>query len=334
MTAAGVPRPLAARGFAHSYMTLFRRVLVAPALFARRAQVGGQAVIEGVMMRGTDHWSLAVRKPDETIALHDWPLVSWMVRYPVLKLPILRGVTALVESLAIGVRAISISANESLGEDQPDLSKKEIGLTLVVSLVLAVGLFFLAPLGLTGLFKHWLGTGITFWLVEGLVRVTIFVLYLLIVTRIPDLRRVFEYHGAEHMAIHALEHGEELTPEACKKYRTLHLRCGTSFLLIVMVVSIIVFAMVRWPVWYLLILSRVILIPLIAGVSYEIIKLAGRHEDSRFVRTVMAPGLALQWMTTKQPDTAQLEVALAALNKIIELEPQDRPPVKGVEVMA
>jgi uncharacterized protein YqhQ len=334
MITAGVPRPRAARSPARSYRTLIRCVLAAPVLLARRAQVGGQAVIEGVMMRGTDNWSLAVRRPDETIALHDWPLVSWMVRYPILKLPILRGVTALVESLAIGVRAISISANESLGEDQPDLSKKEIGLTLVVSLVLAVGLFFLAPLGLTGLFKHWLGTGITFWLVEGLVRVTIFVLYLLIVTRIPDLRRVFEYHGAEHMAIHALEHGEELTPEACKKYRTLHLRCGTSFLLIVMVVSIIVFAIVRWPVWYLLILSRVILIPLIAGVSYEIIKLAGRHEDNRVVRTLMAPGLALQWMTTKQPDTAQLEVALAALNKIIELEPQDRPPVKGVEVMA
>jgi uncharacterized protein YqhQ len=334
MIAAGVPRPRAARGFAHSYRTLVRCVVVAPVLCARRAQVGGQAVIEGVMMRGTDHWSLAVRKPDETIGLHDWPLVSWMVRFPILKLPILRGVTALVESLVIGVRAISISANESLGEDEANLSKKEIGITLVVALALAVGLFFLAPLGLTGLFRHWLGTGIAFWLVEGLVRVTIFVLYLLIVTRIPDLRRVFEYHGAEHMAIHALEHGEELTPEACKKYRTLHLRCGTSFLLIVMVVSIIVFAMVRWPVWYLLILSRVILIPLIAGVSYEIIKLAGRHEDSRFVRTVMAPGLALQWMTTKQPDTAQLEVALAALNKIIELEPQDRPPVKGVEVMA
>ncbi len=344
MIATGVPGPRAAfrhprslRGpirRARSPRGLIRRVLLIPFVAARRAQVGGQAVIEGVMMRGTDHWSLAVRKPDETIALHDWPLVSWMKRYPVLKLPILRGVTALVESLAIGVRAISISANESLGEEERDLSKKEIGVTLFVSLVLAVTLFFLAPLGLTGLFRHALGTGIRFWLVEGLVRVTIFVIYLLIVTRIPDLRRVFEYHGAEHMSIHALEHGDVLTPEACKKYRTLHLRCGTSFLLIVMVVSILVFALVRWPVWYLLILSRVILIPLIAGVSYEIVKVAGRHEDSRFVRIVMAPGLALQWMTTKQPDTAQLEVALAALEKIIELEPQDRPPVKGVEVMA
>ena len=310
------------------------RVLALPVVAAKRAQVGGQAVIEGVMMRGVANWSLAVRKPDESIALHFWPLESWMKRYPILKLPIARGVVALIESLVIGVRAIGISANESMGEEEEQLSKKQIGGTIVVALILAVAIFFLAPLGLTGLFRHWLGTGVWFWLVEGLVRVSIFIIYLALVTRIPDLRRVFEYHGAEHMAIHALEHGEELTPQACKKYRTLHLRCGTSFLLVVMVVSIIVFALVRWPVWYLLILSRVVLIPLIAGVSYEIIKFAGRYETSRFVRIVMAPGLALQWMTTKQPDEAQLEVALAALGKIIELEPQDGPPVQGVEVMA
>jgi len=301
---------------------------------AKRAQVGGQAVIEGVMMRGVANWSLAVRKPDETIALHVWPLESWMKRYPILKLPVVRGVVALIESLVIGVRAIGISANESLGEEEEQLTKKQIGGTVVVALILAVAIFFLAPLGLTGLFRHWLGTGVLFWLVEGLVRVCIFILYLALVTRIPDLRRVFEYHGAEHMAIHALEHGEELTPQACKKYRTLHLRCGTSFLLVVMVVSILVFALVRWPAWYWLILSRVVLIPLIAGISYEIIKLAGRYEDNRVVRVVMAPGLALQWMTTKQPDEAQLEVALAALGKIVELEPQGGPPVQGVEVMA
>ena len=136
------------------------------------------------------------------------------------------------------------------------------------------------------------------------------------------------------MSIHALEHGEQLTPENVEKYWTLHLRCGTSFLLVVMVVSILVFAVVQWPAWYLLILSRIILVPLIAGISYEIIKFAGRHDASAVVRFVMAPGLALQWMTTKQPDRAQIEVAIAALEKIIELEPQDRPPVKGVEVMA
>jgi uncharacterized protein YqhQ len=323
-------RPLSNRRPGRSVL----RVLALPVVAAKRAQVGGQAVIEGVMMRGVGNWSLAVRKPDQSIALHAWPLESWMKRYPILKLPIVRGVVALIESLVIGVRAIGISANESLGEEEEQLTKKQIGGTVVVALILAVAIFFLAPLGLTGLFRHWLGTGIRFWLVEGLVRVCIFVLYLALVTRIPDLRRVFEYHGAEHMAIHALEHGEELTPAACKKYRTLHLRCGTSFLLVVMVVSILVFALVRWPAWYWLILSRVVLIPLIAGVSYEIIKLAGRHEDNRVVRVVMAPGLALQWMTTKQPDEAQLEVALAALGKIVELEPQGGPPVQGVEVMA
>jgi uncharacterized protein YqhQ len=309
-------------------------VVTRAALWARRAQVGGQAVIEGVMMRGVDHWSLAVRRPDDTIGVHEFPLVSWMKRYPILKTPVVRGVVALVESLVIGVRALTMSANESLGEEEEQLGKKEIGVTLFVALAFAIGLFFLAPLFLTGLFRGWLGTGWGFWVVEGLVRVGIFLAYLAVITQIKDLRRVFEYHGAEHMSIHALEHGEELTVGNVEKYKTLHLRCGTSFLLIVMVVSIFVFAIVKWPAWYWLILSRLILVPLIAGGSYEIIKFAGRHETSVFVRAAMAPGLALQWMTTKQPDDAQVEVAIAALEKIIELEPQDRPPVKGVEVMA
>jgi uncharacterized protein YqhQ len=301
---------------------------------AKRLQVGGQAVIEGVMMRGVSHWSLAVRKPDQSIALHDWPLASLAQRYPVLKLPFLRGIVALVESLVIGIRALTISANESLGEEEQQLGRKEIGITLFIGLALAVGLFFLAPLGVTRIFKAELGTGILFWLVEGVVRVLIFILYLVVITRIPDLRRVFEYHGAEHMAIHALEHGEELTPENCGKYRTLHLRCGTSFLLIVMVVSILVFALVRWPAWYWLVLSRVVLIPVIVGISYEVIRFAGRHEDNPLVRVVMAPGLALQWMTTRKPDAGQLQVAIVALEKIVDLEPQDRPAVQGVEVMA
>jgi uncharacterized protein YqhQ len=322
---------LPARGAA---LRALRASLAAPILLARRAQVGGQAVIEGVMMRGVSNWSLAVRKPDQSIALHAWPLESWMQRYPILKVPIVRGVVALIESLIIGMRALTLSANESLGEDEQELTKGQMGITLFIALAIAVGLFFLAPLGLTRLFKAELGTGILFWLVEGLVRVIIFIIYIAAMTRIPDLRRVFEYHGAEHMAIHALEHGEPLTPEACRKYRTLHLRCGTSFLLVVMVVSILVFALVRYPAWYWLVLSRIVLIPLIAGVSYEIIKFAGRHEDSAMVRVVMAPGLALQWMTTRRPNEGQLEVAIAALEKIIELEPQDRPPVKGVEVMA
>ena len=310
------------------------RLMSLAALWARRAQVGGQAVIEGVMMRGVDHWSLAVRRPDGTIGLHDYPLVSWMQRYPILKLPVIRGVVALVESLVIGVRALTMSANESMGEEEQQLSRKEISITLVIAFAFAIGLFFVAPLFLTGLFSRWLGDGYMFWAVEGCVRVGIFLVYLAIITQIRDLRRVFEYHGAEHMSIHALEHGEQLTVANVEQYRTLHLRCGTSFLLIVMVVAIFVFAFVGRPVWYYLLLSRVILIPLIAGVSYEIIKFAGRHEGSVIVQAIMAPGLALQWMTTKKPDSAQVEVAIAALEKIIELEPQDRPPVKGVEVMA
>lgn len=311
-----------------------RMILVFALLAARRAQVGGQAVLEGVMMRGVHNWSIAVRRPDETIGLHHFPLESWMKRYRVLRLPILRGITALGESLVLGMRALGIAANEALGEEEEELSKKEIGITMVVALAIAVVLFFLTPLLLTGLFKHWLGEGLVFWIVEGLVRVAIFIGYLVLITRIKDLRRVFEYHGAEHMSIHALEHDEELTPENVARYSTLHLRCGTSFLLVVMVVSILVFAIVQWPAWYLLILSRIVLVPLIAGISYELIRLAGKHEDNIVVRVIMAPGLALQWLTTKQPDHAQIEVAIAALEKIVELEPVDRPADKGVEVMA
>ena len=316
---------------------LVTALFVQAALGARRAQVGGQAVIEGVMMRGVSFWSLAVRRPDDTIGVHDYPLTSWMVRFPILKTPVIRGVVALVESLVIGVKALTQSANESMGmpeEEVAPLGKKEIGFTLVIAVAFAIGLFFVAPLLLTGLFRGWLGTGFGFWLVEGCVRVGIFLAYIVVISQFRDLRRVFEYHGAEHMSIHALEHGEELTPENVEKYKTLHLRCGTSFLLIVMVVSIFVFAIVKWPAWYYLILSRIVLVPLIAGISYEIIKFAGRHENSPVVRVVMAPGLALQWMTTKPPDRGQVEVAIAALERIIELEPQDRPPVKGVEVMA
>jgi uncharacterized protein YqhQ len=305
-----------------------------PALLAKRAQVGGQAVIEGVMMRGVDWWSLAVRRPDGSIGVHEYPLTSLMKKYPVLKLPVLRGMIALFESLVIGIRALTQSANESLGEEEEELGKKEIAVTLTIAFAFAIGLFFVAPLFLTGLLDHWLGEGFLFWLVEGFIRVGIFLAYLVIVTQLKDLRRVFEYHGAEHMSIHALEHGEELTVANVEKYRTLHLRCGTSFLLIVLVVSIFVFAAVGRPDWYWLVLSRIILVPLIAGISYEIIRFAGRHEDSKVVRVVMAPGLGLQWLTTKQPDSAQVEVAIVALEKIIELEPQDRPPVKGVEVMA
>jgi uncharacterized protein YqhQ len=315
---------------------------------APRRMVGGQAVLEGVMMRGVDNWALAVRKPDGEIWLDSWPLKSLMKKHRVFRLPIVRGVVGLVESLLIGVRAIQMSANLQLagdndgdegvdgddGAEGQELSKLELAGTLIVALILAVALFFLAPLFLTGLFTGYLGEGFTFWFVEGLVRVAIFIGYLAIVTRIPDLRRVFEYHGAEHMSIHALEHDEELTPANVEKYKTLHVRCGTSFLLIVMVVSIMVFAFVGRPDWYLLILSRVVLIPLIAGVSYEIIRLAGRYEKNRVVRAIMLPGLMLQWMTTKQPDEPQIEVAIASLARIIELEPADRPVPKGIEIMA
>lgn len=286
------------------------------------------------MMRGVANWSVAVRRPDGTISVQHFPLVSFMKRYPIFKLPVLRGMAALGESLALGVRSLHIAANEVMPEEEHPLTRRDMIVTLLIALVAAVILFFLLPLGLTGLAKSLLGEGILFWIVEGLVRIAIFVLYIVAITRIPDLRRVFEYHGAEHMSIHALEHDEPLDPGHVQKYSTLHVRCGTSFLLVVMVISIIVFALVHWQVWWVLILSRIVLVPLIAGLSYEVVKLAGRHDDNPLVKAIMAPGLALQWLTTRRPDKAQIEVAIAALEKILELEPQDQPPEKGAEVMA
>ncbi|MEY2535318.1 MAG: hypothetical protein QOF29_3228 [bacterium] len=324
------------------------------AVWAQRdAPVGGQAVLEGVMMRGVATWAVAVRKPlpeqlsgdgldpEEAargdVEVQTFPLTSLLRRHRLLRLPVVRGVVALGESMAIGFRALGISANAQLPDEEKDISGGMWAGTVIVAVVLAIGLFFVIPVGLTSLVKDQLGSSLLFWLVEGILRTAIFLGYIGLLSRLRDLRRVFEYHGAEHKTISCYEAGLELTPENAQRFSRLHPRCGTSFLLIVMVVAIFLFAPVGLPAWYWLVLSRIVGVPIIAGVSFEIVKLAARNRRRRWVRTVMWPGLMLQRLTTREPDHAQLAVAIAAMGAVLAVE---RPgehsagEMVGVEVVA
>jgi uncharacterized protein YqhQ len=309
------------------------------ALVAKRdAPVGGQAVLEGVMMRGVSTWAVAVRNPDGQIELSSESLVPWAQRHRLWRLPILRGIVALGESLKIGFKALAISANAQLEEDD-DGEPEEIGgwvwgLTIALSLALAIGLFFVIPVGLTSLIKDQLGSAFLFWLVEGVLRTAIFIGYIVAISRLPDLRRVFEYHGAEHKTISCYEAEDELVPARAKLYSRLHPRCGTSFLLIVMVVAIFVFAPLGLPAWYWLVASRILGIPLIAGISYEVIKWAGKNRRKRWVRGLMWPGLMLQNLTTREPDEEQLAVAIAALEKVLEEETPGEGSESPIEIVA
>jgi uncharacterized protein YqhQ len=303
------------------------------------APIGGQAVLEGVMMRGVSTWSVAVRNPEGEIEVTSEPIVSWAKRSRILRLPVIRGVVALAESLKIGFRALAISANAQLEEDE-DGKQEEIGgwmwgLTIAFSLALAVGLFFVIPVGATSLIKDQLGSAFLFWLVEGILRTAIFIGYIIAISRLPDLRRVFEYHGAEHKTISCFEAGDELVPARAKSYSRLHPRCGTSFLLIVMVLAIFVFAPIGLPAWYWLLASRILGIPLIAGLSYEVIKWAGKHRNQRWVRVVMWPGLMLQNLTTREPDEEQLEVSIRALESVLAVEdPYEAKREEPIEIVA
>jgi uncharacterized protein YqhQ len=303
------------------------------------APVGGQAVLEGVMMRGVSTWAVAVRTPEGEIEVTSEPIVSWAKRHRVLRWPVIRGVVALAESLKIGFRALAISANAQIPPDEEG-EKEEIGglmwgLTIAFSLALAIGLFFVVPVGATSLIKDWLGSALLFWLVEGILRTAIFIGYIVAISRLRDLRRVFEYHGAEHKTISAFEAGDELKPERAKVYSRLHPRCGTSFLLIVMVLAIFVFAPIGLPAWYWLLASRILGIPLIAGLSYEVIKWAGKNRRKRWVRAVMWPGLMLQNLTTREPDEEELEVAIRSLEAVLAVEdPYEAKREQEIEIVA
>ena len=309
------------------------------ALVAKRdAPVGGQAVLEGVMMRGVSTWAVAVRNPEGEIEVTSESLVPWAKRHRLWRVPVIRGVVALGESLKIGFRALAISANAQLEEDEEG-NKEEIGgfiwgLTIALSLALAIGLFFVIPVGLTSLIKDELGSALLFWLVEGILRTAIFIGYIVVISKLPDLRRVFEYHGAEHKTISCYEAEDELVPSRAKLYSRLHPRCGTSFLLIVMVLAIFVFAPIGLPAWYWLLASRIIGIPLIAGLSYEVIKWAGRNRRKRWVRALMWPGLMLQNLTTREPDEEQLAVAIVALEKVLESEKPGEVEESPIEIVA
>lgn len=298
--------------------------------------MGGQAVIEGVMMRGKRHWALAVRRPDGEISLHSEPLRPLADRYSFLKLPVARGVIGLWESLSLGIRALTMSANESLGEEEEDISRKEMAFSIGVGVVLAIGLFVVVPLFAARSVKSWFPNSSFFVLAEGILRIFILIAYIWVVSRIKQLRRVFEYHGAEHKTIHALEAGLELTVENVKKFSPVHPRCGTSFLLIVMVLAIAVFSFVGVPGLVWLIISRLVGIPLLVGLSYEVIKYAGRHKNSKFMQVVMYPGLLLQKLTTREPDLSQIEVAIEALKGVAAWEEieMDHDGKADVEVMA
>ncbi len=316
----------------------------APLTATRDAPVGGQAVLEGVMMRGVRTWAVAVRKPAPDgaaqpgpVEVRSFPLASWTKRHRVYRLPLVRGVVALAESFGIGLRALGISANAQMPEEQQEISSGAWAGTMVVAIIFAIGLFFVVPVSLTSLVKHQLGSSVLFWAVEAVIRTAIFLGYLALLSRLRDLRRVFEYHGAEHKVISCYEAADELVPARAKLYSRLHPRCGTSFLLIVMIMAIFVFAPIGLPAWWLLVLTRILGVPVIAGLSFEVIKWAGRNRARRWVQAIMYPGLQLQKLTTREPDLDQLAVAIEALGAVLAVE---RPgeasaaDMVGVEVVA
>jgi len=318
------------------------------------APIGGQAVLEGVMMRGISTWAVAVRapaaeqiaggrelEPEEAalgeIEVQSEPLVSWTRRHRVLRLPVIRGVVALVESLKIGFRALAISANAQLSEDQGEIGGKTWAGTVAASLIFGIALFFLLPAGITSLFGDALPNSLVFVIVEKVIRIGIFLLYIWLISRMRDLQRVFQYHGAEHKTIACYEAGLPLTPENAQGFSRLHPRCGTSFLLIVMIVAVFVFAPLGRPVWYLLFASRIIGIPLVAGLSFEVLKLFGRKREKAWARALMWPGLQLQRLTTREPDHDQLAVAIAALEAVLAVEDPAQASEEdkvGMEVVA
>ena len=286
---------------------------------AERFYYGGQAVIEGVMMRGRKAMVTAVRRPGGGLAMDTQPLAGiytgWMRRTP-----LIRGIIVLIEALVLGIKTLLYSANVSLEEEEEEISGVLVWALVAVSLTLGIVLFFMAPLFLTKLLDPYIGSSLVFNLIEGFIRLAIFIAYLKLVSLVPDIKRIFAYHGAEHKAVNAYEDGAPLEIEATRKYNTAHVRCGTSFLFAVLIIAIIVFALVGLPSLWLMVLSRILLIPVIAAIGYEVIRFGAAHATNNMVRAILAPGLWLQSLTTREPDDTQLEVALSALRKVVEVD--------------
>src|SRR3990172_1300404 len=285
----------------------------------KRFYYGGQAVVEGVMMRGRQTMATAVRRPGGGLAIDAQPLPAIYTGWA-RKAPVIRGVIVLIESLVLGIKALLYSANISLEEEDEEVSGGQLGLIMAVALVFSVALFFILPLFLTRLFHF--SSSLVFNLVDGLIRVAILITYLKLMILVPDIKRTFAYHGAEHAVVNAYESGVPIELEAVRGHSKEHVRCGTSFIFVVMVISIIVFALVGVRSAWLMALSRIVLIPVIASLSYEVIYFGGRHSHNPLVRVILAPGLWLQSLTTREPDDSQLEVAIAALGKVVEAEEQ------------
>ena len=288
--------------------------------------IGGQAVIEGVMMRSLTGYSVAVRQPNGGVAIRKDKLVSVARKYPFLKLPILRGSVVLIQSLILGMRALNYSASvASEGkEGEPEMSNWAVAGSMLFALLLAVGVFILAPLGLTNLIRHYVAPGmgnLAYNLVDGVIRAVFFFAYIGSISFMDEIRRVFQYHGAEHKTVYTFEASEELTVENAKTKSTLHPRCGTSFLLFVMAISILVFSLVPSTAHFLVKFgARVVLIPLIAGLAYEVIRFSARHLANPVCRAMTRPGMWLQKITTKEPDDQQLEIAIVALREALRYD--------------
>jgi len=279
---------------------------------------GGQAVIEGVMMRGRQNMAVAVRKPDGEIIVHSEPLTGKFHKSRVLQLPFLRGVVMLLDTLVLGIRSLMYSADVALGEEDVQFSGPIAWGTIAVSLALAISLFFVLPLALVNLVDRYIASDLVSNLLEGIVRLGIFLAYVWAIGFIPDIRRVFAYHGAEHKTVNAYEGGTSLTPEAVQAHTTAHTRCGTAFLLVTAVVSIFVFAFLGRPSWPVRYASRILLIPVIAALSYEWLRFSANHQAQWWVRWLSKPGLALQRLTTREPDAKMVEVAITALTRVLE----------------
>ena len=287
---------------------------------AKRFYYGGQAVIEGVMMRGRKAVVTAVRRPDGELAM-DIKLLPGIASERVRKIPLIRGIAILIEAMVLGVKALLYSANVSMEEEGEEKPSGGVSWWMMVGPVVGVvALFFLAPLFLTNLVSAHVGSSIAFHLIEGFIRLGIFIAYLKLITLSPDVKRVFAYHGAEHKVVNAYEDGVPLELAAVKKYATVHVRCGTSFIFVVLIIAIVVFALIGRPSLGVMVLSRVVLIPVIAGLGYEATQYGARHLGSRLVRATLIPGLWLQKLTTREPDDSQIEVALSALRRVVEIE--------------
>lgn len=287
----------------------------------KKITIGGQAVIEGVMMRGPELTATAVRTPEGKIEINSRPVNSISDRYPVLKKPLLRGCVSLIESLVIGIRSLGYSA-QMAGEEEEQLSDRELAGTIIFAFVLAAILFIAIPTGAAKLFHSITEDPVFLNLMEGLLRLFIFIAYIVGISRMKDIQRVFQYHGAEHKTIACFEAGEALTVENAMKHTRFHKRCGTSFLLIVMLVSIFVFAFLGWPSLIERIVSRIVLLPVVAGISYEIIRFSA-NSDNCLLGWAVKPGLWLQRLTTREPEPDMLEVAIESAKAVL---PADKIP--------